>query len=169
MTQGHGSTGLVHSGAVGGAPQSASAKGPVSRFSSFAERYVIERASTFEAGKEKEQAWSAMLDAEKVFEMIERHDKERTRRQYEADLREHETAIQALQQAQGAAQQMQRPPLLPSFGIGPDSPDRPALEQLEKIYQASVKAGDQNMMREALKQIGKIIKRATGLGGTNGS
>lgn len=42
------------------------------RFRSFAERYIIERASKFETGKEREQAWAATLDAKSIYQSIGR-------------------------------------------------------------------------------------------------
>ena len=41
----------------------------------FIERYVLERASKFDVGKEKEQAWQATLDAESIYEMFLQRDK----------------------------------------------------------------------------------------------
>ena len=41
----------------------------------FIERYVLERASKFDVGKEKEQAWQAALDAESIYEMFLQRDK----------------------------------------------------------------------------------------------
>ena len=46
------------------------------RRQSFIERYVIERASKFDAGKEKEQAWQAALDAESIYDMILQRDRQ---------------------------------------------------------------------------------------------
>jgi hypothetical protein len=40
------------------------------RFRSFAERYVIERAGTFERGYEQRDAWNAIMDAKTIFGMI---------------------------------------------------------------------------------------------------
>lgn len=40
------------------------------RFRSFAERYVIERATHFEVGKEREMAWNATLDAKTIYKNI---------------------------------------------------------------------------------------------------
>jgi hypothetical protein len=40
------------------------------RFRSFAERYVIERASTFVKGRELEEGWRAIQDAKKLYVMI---------------------------------------------------------------------------------------------------
>ena len=40
------------------------------RFRSFAERYVVERASTLEPGKEREQAFTVILDARCIYEQI---------------------------------------------------------------------------------------------------
>ena len=45
----------------------------VDRFTSFAERYVIERAAKFTEGKELEEAWRALQDADKIYGMIQRH------------------------------------------------------------------------------------------------
>ena len=47
-------------------------KGDTTRFRSFAERYVIERASSFRVGHEKEDAWSAIKDADRIYKMIAR-------------------------------------------------------------------------------------------------
>ena len=44
--------------------------GNVARFRSFAERYVIERASTFKLGDEKQDAWIVIDDARKIYEQI---------------------------------------------------------------------------------------------------
>ena len=40
------------------------------RFRSFAERYVIERASSFRTGYEQDDAWTAILDAKAVYHQI---------------------------------------------------------------------------------------------------
>jgi hypothetical protein len=40
------------------------------RFRSYAERYIIERAHTFRAGHEKEDAWAALLDAKSTYAQI---------------------------------------------------------------------------------------------------
>lgn len=40
------------------------------RFRSFTERYIIERATHFEIGREQEQAWLALQDAKKIYGMI---------------------------------------------------------------------------------------------------
>jgi len=42
------------------------------RFRSFAERYIIERASSFETGKEDAGIWKALQDAKRAYSMIER-------------------------------------------------------------------------------------------------
>lgn len=42
------------------------------RFRSFAERYVIARASLFRVGHEQEDAWAAMLDAKSIYQQIAR-------------------------------------------------------------------------------------------------
>lgn len=42
------------------------------RFRSFAERYIIERASTFRTGYEREEAWTATLDAKTIYGNIAR-------------------------------------------------------------------------------------------------
>lgn len=47
------------------------AAGTVDRFESFAERYIIERAHAFQPGREKEDAWQALNDAEKVYGMVQ--------------------------------------------------------------------------------------------------
>lgn len=44
------------------------------RFRSFAERYVVERAASFEKGKELEDGWRAVEDAKKLFIMIAEKD-----------------------------------------------------------------------------------------------
>ena len=44
-------------------------------FQSFAERYIIERAGTFRAGKEQEDAWLALQDAKKIFGMVTEADR----------------------------------------------------------------------------------------------
>jgi hypothetical protein len=41
------------------------------RFRSFAERYVVERASTFRVGHEREDAHTAVLDARSIYKNIE--------------------------------------------------------------------------------------------------
>ena len=41
------------------------------RFQSFAERYIIERAGQFKLGNEKQDAWNAILDAKSIYGMIE--------------------------------------------------------------------------------------------------
>lgn len=41
------------------------------RFRSFAERYLIERASTFTLGKEKEDAFMVIEDAKTMYAMVE--------------------------------------------------------------------------------------------------
>lgn len=46
------------------------------RFRSFAERYIIERASTFTKGKEREEAWQATLDAKTIYGNIARNAKD---------------------------------------------------------------------------------------------
>jgi hypothetical protein len=43
---------------------------PNSRFVSFAERYIIARAGTFRRGYEQEDAWLALQDAQKVYDMV---------------------------------------------------------------------------------------------------
>lgn len=43
---------------------------PHSRFRSFAERYVIERARTFQQGNELEDAWQATLQARTIYNQI---------------------------------------------------------------------------------------------------
>jgi hypothetical protein len=43
----------------------------VTRFRSFAERYVIERASTFKADTEMQDAWSAVERAKSIYKHIE--------------------------------------------------------------------------------------------------
>jgi hypothetical protein len=43
----------------------------VTRFRSFAERYVIERASTFKGDTEMEDAWSAVERAKSIYKHIE--------------------------------------------------------------------------------------------------
>jgi hypothetical protein len=43
---------------------------PYDRLSSFIERYVIERASTFTKGKELEDGWRAVQNAKKIYQMI---------------------------------------------------------------------------------------------------
>ena len=40
------------------------------RFRSFAERYVIERASSFRTGHEQEDAWTAILDSKTLYHQI---------------------------------------------------------------------------------------------------
>lgn len=42
------------------------------RFRSFAERYIVERAATFTKGKEREEAWTATLDAKTIYHNIAR-------------------------------------------------------------------------------------------------
>lgn len=42
------------------------------RFRSFAERYIIERASSFRSGSEREDAWAATLDAKTIYGNIAR-------------------------------------------------------------------------------------------------
>lgn len=42
------------------------------RFRSFAERYIIERASGFRTGHEREDAWTATLDAKTIYGNIAR-------------------------------------------------------------------------------------------------
>ena len=42
------------------------------RFRSFAERYIVERASTFTKSKEREEAWAATLDAKTIYQNIAR-------------------------------------------------------------------------------------------------
>ncbi len=42
----------------------------VTRFRSFAERYVVERASTFPVGQEREASWQAILDAKHIYKRI---------------------------------------------------------------------------------------------------
>ena len=46
-----------------------------SRRQSFIERYVLERASQFDVGTVKDQAWQATLDAESIYEMFLQRDK----------------------------------------------------------------------------------------------
>jgi hypothetical protein len=41
------------------------------RFRSFVERYLIERASTFQPGKEREDAWLCVQDAKTIYANIE--------------------------------------------------------------------------------------------------
>lgn len=53
-----------------GATGAAGPPPPTSRFRSFAERYVIERAGTFTTGNELEGAWQALQDAKKIYNMI---------------------------------------------------------------------------------------------------
>src|ERR1700688_1985366 len=53
----------------GGAGQ---ANGAYDRFRSFAERYLIARAETFEPGKELEQGWQTIMDAKKLYQMMAR-------------------------------------------------------------------------------------------------
>lgn len=58
-----------------GTGQAGVANGPreqIDRFASFAERYIIERASTFRPGNEKQDAWLALQDAQRVYDMIQR-------------------------------------------------------------------------------------------------
>jgi hypothetical protein len=43
---------------------------PVDRSRSFAERYVLERASTFTPGNERQEGWRATLDAQSIYKMI---------------------------------------------------------------------------------------------------
>lgn len=43
-----------------------------SRFRSFAERYVISRAPFFRLGFEAEDGWSCLMDAKRLYKMIER-------------------------------------------------------------------------------------------------
>lgn len=45
------------------------------RFRSFAERYLIARAHTWEPGKETEMAWVTTLDAKRFYRMIEQQGK----------------------------------------------------------------------------------------------
>lgn len=40
------------------------------RYRSFAERYVVERASTFRPGHEEEDAWKAAMSAKTAYNMI---------------------------------------------------------------------------------------------------
>lgn len=42
------------------------------RFRSFAERYIIARASFFRVNHETEDAWKCLLDAKRVYKMAER-------------------------------------------------------------------------------------------------
>lgn len=46
------------------------------RFRSFAERYVVERATHFTKGKEREDAWQATLDAKTIYANIARSAKD---------------------------------------------------------------------------------------------
>ena len=67
-------------GLVAQAPPPAQAKGQtahsyqdtqeVTRQRSFVERYVIERAATFRAGHESEDAWQAILDGNRMYRQI---------------------------------------------------------------------------------------------------
>lgn len=43
------------------------------RFRSFAERYIIERASKFREGHEREDAWTALQDACAIYGMVAAH------------------------------------------------------------------------------------------------
>jgi hypothetical protein len=61
------------------------------RFRSFAERYLIERASTFTKGNQQREAHEEVLNARAMFRMIESVDR--------AQEAEHIMAAQALQQA----------------------------------------------------------------------
>lgn len=50
---------------MGGAPSD-------SRFRSFAERYIISRAPFFRVGFEAEDGWACLMDAKRLYKMIDR-------------------------------------------------------------------------------------------------
>ena len=64
----------IHNAGNGGMGQATSKSsggyGQTDRFRSFAERYIIERASSFIKGKELEEGWQAAQDAKKLYQII---------------------------------------------------------------------------------------------------
>jgi hypothetical protein len=70
----------------------------VTRFRSFAERYVIERASTFKNDTEMQDAWSAVERAKSIYKHIENV----ANVENDKDMREeHATRSQGMQATQG--------------------------------------------------------------------
>jgi hypothetical protein len=81
-----------------------------SRYRSFAERYVVERAGTFRVGYEQEDAWKAQQDALSIYNSIDNI----ATRQYGNPATPQQIYKEAAQQFSAAAQLMNLPQLLTS-------------------------------------------------------
>jgi hypothetical protein len=69
----------------------------------FVERYVLERAGSYRKGFEKEDAWQAALDSEKIYDMIAQRD----RTYEEKKMAQTAQTAKMAQTAQGTAQMAQ--------------------------------------------------------------
>lgn len=119
---------------------------PYTRRVSFVERYVIERASTFRLGHEKEDAWSAVLSAQSIYNIIQQQGE---RAERELALEQQKAAIQTMGMAQVSASN--------KAGASHVSPMMPTLpytvSHLHDVYAAARKSGDSKLAATALEAI----------------
>ncbi len=93
------------------------------RFQSFAERYIIERAGQFKLGNEKQDAWNAILDAKSIYGMIEGVDR----------AQQSQETTQDTTQARNISNQAA--PMVGSIGGGPSTNDpKQLLAQAAQAY-----------------------------------
>ena len=114
---------------------------PIDRFQSFAERYVIERASHYRGGNEQQDAWQALQDAKKIYDMIG----EATRLRNAAETPDQQAPVQnggAGQPAQQiVGQQTGQAGLLLPWNYAHDSALRgPPLAELHKLVEMAADA-----------------------------
>lgn len=117
----------------------AKASEPYTRRTSFVERYVIERASTFRLGHEKEDAWSAVLSAQSIYNIIQQQGEHAER---ELALEQQKAAIQTANQA-GATGHVS--PMMPTLPY--------TVSHLHDVYAAALKSGDSKLAATALEAI----------------
>ena len=128
-SRGGGADIALMTGGVGSGVPPASDKRDYTRFRSFAERYVCERASSFKTGQEKEDAWQATLDARTIFEQIGEIDRVREQAIREGDL-QRERDI--LQQQMKQMQQWATPPVQ----------SKTLMQEIKKLYAFNKGAND---------------------------